>query len=933
MRVLVQSGLAAFATVVALSAASQSFPPSGEWTALRGKASADSAVVHRNAASLRVESSGADAWVKSKPVSLQIGRQYEIQAWVKTQDLQVRDVDRTPIAVGAHLTMASMPLDMRSESLGSTHDWTELRLRFTATRSRDHIVLAAATGGAFSGKAWFSDVAIEEIGGTPSWPAKAAVTTLGPAYRYPTGGWIYLHIEGKPYERGYQHGYLMAKEIESYVDRCAAHLDSKSRQSAWENGRSMANALFLRGFDQEILEEMKGIADGAAAAGGKYSKRKIDLDDIVAANTITELRLLRAATRMTPSGLEGLNFRRPDYVDPQRADVPVTERCSAFAATGKATADGHMMVAHITMWSLTLAEQTNIMLDVKPATGRRVLMQAYPGGIQSGTDWYQNDAGVVLTETTIRQSPFNINGTPVAYRARKAIQYGENVDKVVEHLGTKNNGLYTNEWLIGDAKNDEIAMYELGTHKTKLWRSSKNEWFAGTEGFYWGCNNAKDLDVRLEYVPDRNGAPENLPFVPADRDIKWQELYERWRGKIDEQFAFLAFRTAPLVSSSAFDAKIATAEMASKMQAWAVFGKPNEREWVPSAAQKDQFAGNEGIYSSGYRLIDANLKVSSGEKAKAFPVEKPKPEKLARYEEKLWKGWLLPASDADLWLTAGSEAYHQILSEPEWEKALDANRAAYRMLARERDTPLDAIVTGTRSNHGARLARNKGALLFDALRREIGDDRFFALMRDFYAAQTTRRVSTRDFLTAAGAPLAPFFDRWLRATGLPGETAGPMYVAGDIIRRLRSAMIVYGTTTEAGANRYAAEQLQKRFLDSFESAVPVVKDFDALESELKSHDIVFVGRPETNSVLSAWRDKLGLDYSGATFRLDGEDRGSESQGIVLAFANPLDDSRMALVFAGNSALETVRVARTNPGSWEYAYYEAGKQKTFGFRKR
>ena len=56
-----------------------------------------------------------------------------------------------------------------------------------------------------------------------------------------------------------------------------------------------------------------------------------------------------------------------------------------------------------------------------------MLMQSYQKGIQSGTDWYQNDVGVVLTETTIRQSPFNMQGTPVAYRARRAIQYGDSV--------------------------------------------------------------------------------------------------------------------------------------------------------------------------------------------------------------------------------------------------------------------------------------------------------------------------------------------------------------------------------------------------------------------------------------------------------------------------------------------------------------------------
>ena len=97
---------------------------------------------------------------------------------------------------------------------------------------------------------------------------------------------------------------------------------------------------------------------------------------------------------------------------------------------------------------------------------------------------------------------------------------------MVEHLSTRNNGLYTNEWIVGDARTNEIAMLELGTYRTKLYSSAKNEWFGGTEGFYWGCNNAKDLNVRLEYVPDPHGTPEDIPFVPASRDIKWQEMYQ-----------------------------------------------------------------------------------------------------------------------------------------------------------------------------------------------------------------------------------------------------------------------------------------------------------------------------------------------------------------------------------------------------------------------
>ena len=475
------------------------------WTVERGIAFTDPSVSHNNRKALVVQPlETSDAVVRSAPVELTIGKRYELSGWVRTENLRVEDSGRTPIAVGATLSMASMPYDLHSDSLGGTQDWTRLTLRFMATRASDNIVLSIANGGSFTGKAWFEGVNIDEASSQNEWPARAAVKTFGPAYRYPNGGWIYLHIEGEPYARGYQHGYLMAKEIVQYLERCAADIDPKGKASTWNEARTMANAMFLRGFDQEILQEMKGIAEGASDAGARWDNRRIDLIDIVTANTTVELGELRAALPMTPTGLEGLHLESPEYFNRMRdlRDVPITARCSAFAATGKATRDGKMVIAHITMWPLTLAEQSNVMLDIKPTTGHRVLIQSYPGGIESGLDWYQNDAGVVLTETTIRQSPFNMDGTPVAYRARKAIQYSDNIGQVVENLATKNNGLYTNEWLIADAKNNEIAMFELGTYKTKLWRSSKEEWFHGAEGFYWGCNNTKDLDVRLEYQPD-----------------------------------------------------------------------------------------------------------------------------------------------------------------------------------------------------------------------------------------------------------------------------------------------------------------------------------------------------------------------------------------------------------------------------------------------
>ncbi len=536
----------------------------------------------------------------------------------------------------------------------------------------------------------------------------------------------------------------------------------------------------------------------------------------------------------------------------------------------------------------------------------------------------------------------------MAYRARRAIQYGDSVAKVVELLSTKNNGLYTNEWIVGDSRTNEIAMLELGTYRTKLYSSAKNEWFGGTEGFYWGCNNAKDLNVRLEYVPDPHGTPEDIPFVVGARDVKWQEMYQQYKGKIDEGFAALAFRTAPLVSSTTMDAKIATSDMAKRMMTWALFGKPNQREWVPSPGQKMQFAGNDGLYSSGYRLFQGHpadaikMLLDGAPKASAINASTAAGETAggrggrrgrggaSAADDKLWKGWILPASDSDVWLTAGATAYHSVATATDADKRLDAFRAQYRAAALDGEQTLSKITQSTMSSNWHTLAEAKGVLLLDALRRSMGDDAFYALMKDFFDKNTTKTVRAADFMAAAGAGQQALFTKWLNETGLPDHSDGPLYSAGDLRRRLGSTIIVYGTLTEGGANRYAAEQWQKQFLDQFESAVRVYKDFEVTERELADHDVLFIGRPETNAALAAWAKPLALDYDGAVFQLAGKDHSSENDALVLAATNPLNKKRMVLIAAGNSPLGTVLLTRGGFGQAQYQVYDAGKPGDSGF---
>ena len=260
----------------------------------------------------------------------------------------------------------------------------------------------------------------------------------------------------------------------------------------------------------------------------------------------------------------------------------------------------------------------------------------------------------------------------MAFRARMAIQYGGNIDEVVAQLGTRNNGLYTNEWLIGDAKTNEIAMYELGTNHTRLWRSSKNEWFGDTPGFYWGDNNAKDLTSAWNTMPDPQGTPEYVPYVPMPRDLAWQELLPEVQ-RPDRRAVRLpgvphraaGERRAPWTPRSS------TADMANRMMVWAEIGKPNQREWLPGG--RSGYSGNDGLYPSGYYLFQREPPRLRPRSAKREAPRRPSPsghssrEDARILKDRLWKGWVLPASEADTWFVAGAAAYHRVLQSDDLE--------------------------------------------------------------------------------------------------------------------------------------------------------------------------------------------------------------------------------------------------------------------------
>lgn len=748
-------------------------------------------------------------------------------------------------------------------------------------------------------------------------PDPASVRRHGPAYRYPQDGWIVLHVEGEPYDRGYQHGRLMAPEIADYIQALAAKRSVAEPAAAWKANRTLVDALFLRRYDKEYLEEMKGTADGASAAGATFDGRPVDLLDVAAINSDIEIDSLENALEASPHGLEGRTFREPSAGRPK---APRSEHCSAFAAVGPATADGSIVFGHITMWSLRMARHFNVWLDIKPAQGHRVLMQTYPGGIQSGMDYYMNDVGLLVAETTLAQTRFDPEGQALASRIRRALQYADSIDSAVAILSKKNNGLYTNEWLLADTKTNEIAMFELGTRKSKLWRSGRKEWFGGTEGFYWGCNNAKDLDVRLETIPSAGAKPANLVFRPSDRDRAWLALFGDRKGKVDADFAVKAFTTPPLAAAPSLDAKFTTSAMARELKTRALFGPPLGRAWEPTEEQRRLNPSIRPLVGNDWTTLTAEPPPTS-------PDDAPEVVDLARIRPATpdpdddnpavpaWHGTILPKGDADTWLAAAFADYEPIAARKgeagRADLALRGARSRYLVATRRlgRDVPLSEIRSDLAGSDWYEIAAGKGVLLLDALRDAMGPEKFAAMMDDFGRAHAGNAVDTAQFRhhaeKAAGRPLGEFFDRWLARPGLPDDDGSSIWAVDSFEREPEKALIIYGTLKDAQANREAAARLRKAFASKWSNHdIPIKSDSEATDDDCKAHHLLLIGRPAANSVAARCGKAFPITFGPGSFTLRGSTYAHAGTAVIVAAENPLNPRYEVVLHAGLGAEAT-----------------------------
>lgn len=335
--------------------------------------------------------------------------------------------------------------------------------------------------------------------------AKTGDARLKAAYRFERGGWVYVHLEGSPSDIGYQHGYLLAPEIEDGF-KTVQLLDVYRTKRDWNFYRATAQNVLWPHIEAEYREELQGIADGLKAHGST-----MDVWDVVALNAMEEV---------------------PDYYVPtlnrqekaQNApDLKAPGNCSAFVATGSWTKDHKPVIAHSNWTSIAVGTRWTVIFDIVPTHGYHMLMDGFPGIIVSDDDFGINAAGLMVTETTIAGFDlFDPNGVPEFVRARKALQYGNSIDSFVQIMLDGNNGGYANDWLLADNNTGEVARFEIGLKLHKVWRTK--------DGYFVGANFPSDPElIQKETTFD----PNNMASSPNARHKRWEEVMPANKGKID----------------------------------------------------------------------------------------------------------------------------------------------------------------------------------------------------------------------------------------------------------------------------------------------------------------------------------------------------------------------------------------------------------------
>jgi isopenicillin-N N-acyltransferase-like protein len=202
-----------------------------------------------------------------------------------------------------------------------------------------------------------------------------------------------IEVSGPPRERGRQYGGQAASRIARGVELYAEQL--ARMKVDWPAIRGLVQDYLpeIERFDPAYLDEMRGIAEGAA----------IDLEAVALLNARTEILKLGEARKKA----------RPTTADPD------ADACTGVVALPEATRDRRLLHAQNWDWKAECAE-TAVVLSVRRDDGPDFLTFTEAGGLaRSGF----NAAGIAITANYLEcERDYRRIGVPLALIRRKVLE-------------------------------------------------------------------------------------------------------------------------------------------------------------------------------------------------------------------------------------------------------------------------------------------------------------------------------------------------------------------------------------------------------------------------------------------------------------------------------------------------------------------------------
>ena len=380
-------------------------------------------------------------------------------------------------------------------------------------------------------------------------------------------GWKIIVSRGDAFSRGKQHGTALRSEL-AMLKRAFPNMVRRHYKVSFDTYlRKCANVFPLNRFVEtcpEWARELEGIAAGA----------DISVEFLLAWNMY-----LSMAPFFVNGGCSG-------------------QRCCAFIATGDATKDGKIVMAHNTHCGFDEAKFSNIISYIYPEKGHPFVMQTMPGLVASSMDWFISSVGMMGCETTIgdfKEKPdFGNGNTPYFCRIRECMQYGNTIDDYKRIMLVGCAGDYACSWLFGDANTNEIAMLELGKRVHSFQRTNS--------GAYVGANWVHDEELRKDETTQRLKYKNKINGSYIRTARLTELVFNRGFGKLDVSSAknILADHYNPITDSTEpsgysvcrhmelesdampghapfdpygdIDGKVATSDTAKKLEFWGRWG-------------------------------------------------------------------------------------------------------------------------------------------------------------------------------------------------------------------------------------------------------------------------------------------------------------------------------------------------------------------------